>query len=268
MDIALVYPVAGMSSRFGGEIKQFAKVGDNETLIEHSLKQAIPAGFTKIIFIVGEKTEIPFKEKFGDNYNGIPIQYCKQNYDPEKRKKPWGSADALCTAKEILNCPFIFCNGDDLYGSNSFKILVEHIKKRETCATIGYQLGKVVPEKGAVNRAIFTTEDNLVKSLREIFGIEKNNLGEKKLSEYNLCSMNIFALNSKIIKMLDKIVEEFKEKNKDNSEIECFLPEELSKIIIEKNVKMEIYTTPDKWMGVTNPGDELIVREQLSQQNL
>ena len=41
-DIALVYMVAGMSSRFGGKIKQFAKVGANgETLIEVSLKQAL-----------------------------------------------------------------------------------------------------------------------------------------------------------------------------------------------------------------------------------
>ena len=53
MEIALVYMVAGLSSRFGGEIKQFAKVGpNNETLIEYSLNQALPAGFTKIVFIV------------------------------------------------------------------------------------------------------------------------------------------------------------------------------------------------------------------------
>ena len=63
--ISLVYMVAGMSSRFGGRIKQFAKVGPNDsTLIEYSLQQALPAGFSKIIFIVGKMTEQPFKEKF------------------------------------------------------------------------------------------------------------------------------------------------------------------------------------------------------------
>ena len=61
-DIAIVYMVAGISSRFGGKIKQFAKVGlNNETLIECSLNQAIKSGATKIIFIVGNKTEKPFK---------------------------------------------------------------------------------------------------------------------------------------------------------------------------------------------------------------
>jgi len=52
-EIALVYMVAGMSSRFGGKIKQFAKVGpNNTTLMEYSMKQSLAAGFTKIIFIV------------------------------------------------------------------------------------------------------------------------------------------------------------------------------------------------------------------------
>ena len=116
-DIALVYMVAGMSSRFGGKIKQFAKVGpEGETLIEYSLNQAIPAGFTKIVFIVGNKTEKPFKEMFGDSYKGIPIKYASQNFDSASRDKPWGTTDALCSAKELLDCPFIICNGDDLYG--------------------------------------------------------------------------------------------------------------------------------------------------------
>ena len=58
--------VAGLSSRFGGKIKSFAKIGpNNETLIEYSLNQAIKTGFNKIIFIVSELTKKPFKEKFG-----------------------------------------------------------------------------------------------------------------------------------------------------------------------------------------------------------
>lgn len=42
--LSLVYMVAGMSSRFGGKIKQFAQVGpNNSSLIEYSLQQALPA---------------------------------------------------------------------------------------------------------------------------------------------------------------------------------------------------------------------------------
>ena len=52
-EIAVVYMVAGLSKRFGGKIKQFVKVGPKgESFIEYSIKQALPAGFTKIIFSI------------------------------------------------------------------------------------------------------------------------------------------------------------------------------------------------------------------------
>ena len=82
--------VAGMSSRFGGKNKQFAVVGPNgETLIELSLNQAINAGFTKIIFIVGNKTEKEFKKKFKDFYKGIPVFYALQKYNEKTRAETW-----------------------------------------------------------------------------------------------------------------------------------------------------------------------------------
>lgn len=262
MDIALVYMVAGISSRFGS-IKQFAKVTENETLIEYSLKQALPAGFTKIVFIVGNKTEQPFKEKFGNSYKGLPVEYCLQRYNPKKRDRPWGTTDALCVAKESLNSAFVVCNGDDLYGENTFKTLVRHLKNNLEEATVGYRLKEVLPEEGAVNRGIFNVKDNFVISLKETFGITKGNIHEKMLSENSLCSMNIFALHPRALEELNKILNKFKEEHKEERRIECLLPEELNKMIISRRLSMKIYPTEDRWFGVTNPGDELIIKKQL-----
>ena len=154
-EIAIVYMVAGISSRFGGRIKQFAKVGPSEeTLIEYSLNQALKAGFAKIIFVVGNMTEKPFKERFGDNYRGIPVYYALQKFDPKKRSRPWGTSDALCSIKEIIDCPFVVCNGDDIYGKNTFKTLFNHLKESNEEATVGFRLNEAIPEKGAVKRAI------------------------------------------------------------------------------------------------------------------
>ena len=52
--------VAGMSSRFGGKIKQLAEIGpNNETLIEVSVNQAIKnKKLSKIFFITNPKTEL------------------------------------------------------------------------------------------------------------------------------------------------------------------------------------------------------------------
>jgi NDP-sugar pyrophosphorylase family protein len=263
-DLAIVYMVAGMSSRFLGKIKQFAIIGDNgETLIEHSLNQSLPAGFTKIVFIVGNKTEQPFKEKFGNNHKGVPVYYVSQFFDETKRDKPWGTTDALCSAQPILNCPFVVCNGDDLYGENSFKILVNHLKKENTCATLGFQLGETIPEKGKVNRGIFQIEGNFITHIKEGFNLEKFNLEERNLSENSLCSMNIFALQPKSLIDLAYLLEKFKEKNKEDRKIEALLPEDISFLITQNKLLMKLYPTYDVWMGITNPGDEDIVKEKL-----
>ncbi len=264
-DIALVYLVAGLSSRFDGKIKQFAEVGPKgETLIEYSLTQALPAGFTKIIFIVGEKTEQPFKEMFGDNYNNLPVQYAFQKFDRNTKKRPWGTLDALCSAKEILDCPFVVCNGDDIYGPNSFKILVNHLKTKLTDATLGYKLEKVLPDKGKVNRGIYQiTPDKKVISIKEEIGIEKTNLTQRGISMNALCSMNIFGLQPKTLDSLLEVLKIFKQQHIDDPQIEALLPEEITKLIQQRKMILEIYPATDQWFGVTCPEDEKIVREQL-----
>ena len=265
-DMAIVYMVAGMSSRFGGKIKQFARVGPNgETLIEYSMNQAIKAGFNKIIFVVGSMTEKPFKEMFGDSYKGIPVKYALQDYNPKERDKPWGTVDALCSAKGIFDCPFIVCNGDDIYGENTFKMLANHLKNHDYCATAYYFLKNVIPEKGTTNRGIFCIRDGYVEGLEEVFNIEKSDLAQKGLNEDSPCSMNIFGLNSDVVQKLDYVLEQFKIKNKGDRKIECLLPTELSKLIGSGVIKMKIYPSEDRWFGVTNPEDEEIVRKQIQE---
>jgi len=264
MEIAIVYIVAGMSSRFGGKIKQFAKVGpNNETLIEYSLNQALKAGFNKIIFVVGEKTEKPFKEMFKNSYKNIPISYAYQKFDSSKRDKPWGTTDAVCSAKEVVNSGFVVCNGDDIYGEKSFQILVNHLKEKNTNATLGYNLLNALPEKGHANRGIFEIKENKIISIKEVLNISRENLSEKSLNENTTVSMNFFAFQPEILKKLNKRLIKFKEQNKENKEIECFLPTELNNLIKEEGLLIELYTTPDKWIGVTTPEDELKVRNIL-----
>ncbi len=267
-DIALVYMVAGISSRFEGKIKQFAKVGPNdETLIECSMNQALPAGFSKIIFIVGNKTEEPFRKKFGNNYHGVPIFYALQKFDEKKRDKPWGTVDALCATKDLIDSPLIVCNGDDLYGKETFQILTNHLQNKSTNATVGYKLGNVLSE-GLVNRAIFESNpDNTIDSLREVFDITRENLEEKALSEEDLCSMNIFALQPEVINKLNSVLQDFKEKNSGDRKIECLLPQELGNLVKNNKLTIYLYPTESNWMGITNPEDELKVREQIYEIN-
>ncbi len=263
----IVYMCAGLSSRFGGKIKQFAQVGVNgETLIEVSMQQAKKAGFDEIIFIVGEKTEVPFKEKFGSLWNKIPVRYALQTFDSIKRDKPWGTCDALVTAKEVITSPFAVCNGDDIYGEMAFKTVHDFlIKSNENeCIAIGYELGRVLPNEGKTNRAIFSVDNNqYVTDLVETLEIEKSNLKEKNLDSKDLCSMNLFGLKESTLSLMQKNLEKFKETHKSDRRSECYLPVELSNLIKSKKIKMKLIPTKEKWTGITNPNDEERVREDL-----
>jgi NDP-sugar pyrophosphorylase family protein len=266
--ISLVYMVAGLSSRFGGRVKQFAIVGkNNETLIEVSLNQALSAGFGKIIFIVGDKTEKLFKEKFGDSYKGIPVFYAKQEYNPDERDKPWGTCDAVVAAKDLIKEDFVVCNGDDLYGKNTFKILFDYLAEKNSSATIGFELGKVVPREGFVNRAIYSFDsENNVLDLKEIIGVEEKKFSELGLTKKTLCSMNIFALKKEIINLLEQRLNEFKKTNEKNRKIECYLPVEISGLIKKNELSLKLLPTPDDWMGITNPDDEPVLKKILAQE--
>ena len=266
--VSVVYMVAGMSSRFGGKIKQFSRVGLNgETLMEVSMGQAIKAGFDKIIFIVGNMTEIPFKEMFGNNYKGTPIFYAKQTFNSEERDKPWGTCDAVISAKNLIKEDFVVCNGDDIYGEGAFLDCINFSKKENSeCAAIGYLLGNVVPDNGSVNRGIFSKDsEGYLTGIKETLNIEKSKFAEMGLTKDNLTSQNIFFLRKEAVQMLEEKFTKFKESHKGDRKSECYLPTELSNLIDEKKIKIKLLMTDEPWFGVTNPQDEEIVKAQLKE---
>lgn len=262
--IALAYMAAGTSSRFGGKIKGFTEVGSNgETLVEYSLNQSLSKDVAKIVFIVSNATRAAFQERFRDSYKGVPVFYALQDFDDQTRSKPWGTADALVSAKEFLDIPFIICNSDDLYGRESFRILTSHLLEKDYPATIGFELGKNIPHQGLANRGIFTAQDGYVSALREVIGISRENLSTLGLSEKDLCSMNLFALQPFVVELLKKSVNDFKVSHRGDTKAECLLPAELSSFIVNGAMKMKIFPSTSKCVGVTAPGDEHLVRKFL-----
>jgi len=263
MKKAVVYLAAGISNRYGGKIKSLVEVGPKgETLMEVSINQALKAGFDEIIFVVGNKTEGPFKEKFGESYNGVPVKYAYQKYDESERDKPWGTTDALCSVKEVIGGPFVVCNGDELFGEEAFRKMYKSLDSGEE-GVIAYPLGDMVPNEGSVNRGIFTVVDGYVTNIEEFFNVEKEKMDQMNLSEDDLCNVNVFALHPQVVEMLHEGFVEFKERNKGDRKIESLLPRDLSDLIKRGKINMRLFTVADKWIGITNPGDEAAVREFL-----
>jgi NDP-sugar pyrophosphorylase family protein len=264
-DVALVPMVAGISSRFGGKIKQLVKVGpNNETLIEYSLGQALKTDFDKIVFVVGDKTEKGFKKIFGNEYMGRPVYYAKQSFDSKIRDRPWGTIDAVCAAEEYLDSPFVLCNGDDITGENSFRMLYDHLQKSENSATVGIKLGGFLSNEAGVNRGIFELdENNYVKTFKEYFNIERDNLYEMGLTENSLCNFNLFGLHMRDLDLFKMKTGAFKERYCDDRTVECLLPDEIGNLVREGKMNMKFFYSFEGWMGVTNPRDEDVIRKAI-----
>ena len=259
----IVFMVAGMSSRFGGKTKQLTIVGPNEeTLIEYSVNQAILNNFSKIVFITNVRTEKSFVDIFGQEYKGLPVLYCRQSYDPQKRKRPWGTTDAVCCLYGKIQEPFILVNGDDIYGSSTFRkgFYLLNASKSNICG--GCALIDSLPMLGTVNRGIIKKNGPDVESIVEMFNIDRKN---KELHR-ELASVNFIGLQYHVVEMLKELLDKFKEKNDGNEKIECLLPETLTELIKTKTIKMKHFKINNKIIGITNPGDETIVRELLNKE--
>tara|TARA_B100001093_G_scaffold518010_1_gene601369 strand:- start:1385 stop:2191 length:807 start_codon:yes stop_codon:yes gene_type:complete len=262
----LVYLVAGISSRFGGFPKPLVVVTpSNETLIEYSVNQAIKNSFSKIIFVTNSKTEILFKNIFGNTYKNIPIEYIEQKYNNTERSRPWGTTDALCSILNIVNLelkPIILINGDDIYGNETFKNGFNLMKQENINIIGGLKVIKTLPETGYVNRGIIfiNTENNKVTDLEEMLNISKTNNPEL---HNELANINFIGLQPNILFKLKKILDSFKKEHSNDEKIECLLPNNLNELIQSKELELQFFEVTDEIIGITNPGDENIIRDKL-----
>ena len=265
-ECALVYLLGGLSQRFGGKIKALVRVGQRgEALIEVSLQQAVQADFTRIVFVVSGATRKAFEQAYGNTYEGIPLLYALQAYDATSRDKPWGTADALCAAAPFLDCPFVVCNGDDLYGTQAFVMAVQHLLSSDEHAIVGYCLRDVLPRQGSVNRAIVEVgHGGIVKSIREELGLSREQLGARGISPDAWCSMNFFGLHPAGLREIRVRVKEFRAAHAEDRKSECLLPAEIDALIRGGKMDVRFLAALERWIGVTYPEDVETVRAELS----
>ena len=124
----LLVMAAGMGSRFGS-LKQITPLGPHQkALLHYTIYDAVHAGFDKIVFVIRESFAKEFIDFVGKYAEGlVETAYCYQSMDklpggmpPIEREKPWGTAHAIWSAKEVIDEPFAALNADDFYGSDAF----------------------------------------------------------------------------------------------------------------------------------------------------
>ncbi|MDL2300363.1 NTP transferase domain-containing protein, partial [Clostridiaceae bacterium OttesenSCG-928-D20] len=168
----LVIMAAGLGSRYGG-LKQMAPVDKNgHILIDYSIYDAYRAGFRRIVVVTKPELESDFRERIGDKISKfVDIQYAYQMPDnlpkgysiPEGREKPWGTAHAVLSAKNLVDAPFAAINADDYYGAEAFELIYNFLlndASPEKHAMVGYMIENTLTENGYVARGVCKVDEN------------------------------------------------------------------------------------------------------------
>ena len=287
MKPTLLVMAAGLGSRYGG-VKQIDAVGmHGETLLDFGVYDAFHAGYGKVVFIIRKDIEHDFRERLFDRIaRNMDADYVFQDRTAllteeeaavsAERTKPWGTIQAVLCARDAVKTPFTVINADDYYGRSAYGILGDYLSTLSnddtTHAMVGFILKNTMSPSGSVSRAICVIKDGVLESMEENTKIEYTAdggvvshmpSGDVMLTGEESVSMNFFGFTPKAFESFDQYWEDFKRTSIREMKVECLLPNGVSEMVTSGKGSVKVFSTPDKWFGMTYPEDKANVMAEL-----
>ena len=287
MKPTLLVLAAGMGSRYGG-VKQIDAVGGHgETLLDFGVYDAHNAGYGKVVFIIRKDIEKDFRERLFDRIaRNMDAEYVFQSLDslltPEQikasanRKKPWGTIHALLCAKDVVKEPFTVVNADDYYGRSAYQTLGKYLSTLSpsdtTHAMVGFILENTMSKNGSVSRGVCEVKDGNLVSMVENTKIEYTPDGkivshldgkDVYLTGKEPVSMNFFGFTPKAFDDFQEYWDDFIKANVTEEKKECLLPNGASEIVTSGKGSIKVFTSEDRWFGMTYPEDKPLVMAEI-----
>lgn len=280
----LVVMAAGMGSRYGG-LKQLDPIGPhNQLIIDYSIYDAHRAGFDTVVFVIKPEIDEAFRSGIGDRISKVMhVEYVYQDRTdlpegyscPEGREKPWGTAQAVLAAREVVDGPFAVINADDFYGPDGFREIYTYLESHPDTqdiyeyAMVGYLLKNTVTENGHVARGVCSEDNNhfltsVVERTKIVKGetcpryTEDDGATWHDLSGDTVVSMNLWGFHQSYLKeawarfpaFLDKTIASNPMKG------EYYLPAVVSQLLDEGKARVKVLRSQDRWYGVTYKEDK------------
>ena len=280
----LVVMAAGMGSRYGG-LKQLDPIDDNgHVILDYSVYDARRAGFETVVFVIKPEIEEDFRALVGSRIEKVmEVKNVFQRADdlpdgytvPEGRAKPWGTAQAVLAARDVVDGPFAVINADDYYGPEGFEEIYNYLLHHPDTpgmyeyAMVGYLLKNTVTEHGSVARGVCTeTASGYLHSVVERTKIiqgdrcpqntEDDGQSWNDLCEDDIVAMNLWGFQKSYLQeawagfpaFLDKALAE------NPLKAEYFLPAVVSSLLSQHKARVKVLRSNDRWYGVTYKEDK------------
>lgn len=291
MKPTLLVMAAGMGSRYGG-VKQIDAVGmHGECLLDYGVYDAKRNGYGRVVFIIRKDIEKDFRERLFDRIaRNMDAEYVFQSLEslltPEEvtlskgRQKPWGTIHAVLCAENAVKTPFTVVNADDYYGRSAYERLGKYLSSLDNDsaahAMVGFQLDRTMSQNGSVSRGICRVdEEGMLLNMVENTKIEYIDGGSRIVSHLDdgdvfltgeeSVSMNFFGFTPKAFEFFNEYWEDFKKKNITEPKKECLLPNAAGDMVREKKGTIRVFTSQEKWFGMTYPEDKKAVMDALKE---
>ena len=285
---SLIIMAAGMGSRYGG-LKQVEPVGPSgETIIDYSIHDALRGGFEKLIFVIRESFEAPFRERIHrvirDRCEAAFVVQRVEDLPPgftvpERRSKPWGTGHAVLGCRDEVDGPFAVINADDFYGRKAFPVLVEYLdgggSAANEAALVGYRLTQTLTEHGTVSRGVCRVgADSYLIRIDERKHVRRSGDGAafsedgetwREIPADATASMNMWGFHPSFFDQLESRFSKFlADRTSDIESAEFPIPTVIGEMIVDEAVRVLVLPNDARWFGITYREDVAKVRSQVA----
>ena len=281
--MTLLLMAAGSGSRYG-KLKQFDDLGPKgEFLMEFAMYDAIKYGFDHIV-VITKKENVAFLtdhlkprlpktvrlDVLAQELSDLPKGYAFSG----DRQKPWGTAHAVWTARNVIKGAFSVVNADDFYGQAAYANAAQFIKEHpadDHFALVGYILKDTLSEHGTVSRGVCKTKGDDLVTVNERLKLEKRDPGVIDLDsglEYTgdeLVSMNFWICKPSIFEVIETEFKQFLEDDQLKKTGELYIPKTIQKMLDDGSARVKVVPAQDQWFGVTYASDREMAVNSLQQ---